>query len=118
MKVARRVFITTFAAFAGLLGLAFCSLAVAQSPAGPVAAPPPGSMPAAKPVEQPPLPPPRQTILGAWVLNRDESDDPRSRMRDSEEQGGYGRRRPGGGPGGSGAGRVGYGGESESERRK
>ena len=103
----------------GMAGLLLSARSLlAQSPAGPVAAPPPGSVPAAKPVEQPPLPPPRQTILGAWVLNRDESDDPRNRMRDSEEQGGYGRRRPGGGPGGSGAGRVGYGGESESERRK
>jgi hypothetical protein len=106
--------------FVGLLGLAFCIGASAQSPAGPVAAPPPGNVPVAKAPEPLPLPPPRQTILGAWVLNRDESDDPRSRMRDSQDSnGGYGGRRPGGGtwPGGGGR-RGGYGGESESERQK
>lgn len=114
MKVARTMVLTSFAGFAGLLGLAFCSSARAQSPAGPVAAPPPGTVPAAKPVEQPPLPPPRQTILGAWVLNRDESDDPRQKMRDSES--GYGGSRGGGG--GYGGRRGSMGGESDSERQK
>ena len=107
----------------GLLGLAFCSVAAAQAPAGPVAAPPPGTVaPAPKVPEPVPLPPPRQSILGAWRLNRDESDDPRKRTRDSEDSnGGYGGRRPGGWPGGGGpygGRRGGMGGESDSERQK
>jgi hypothetical protein len=107
-----------------LLGLAFCGAASAQAPAGPVAAPPqaPGA-PTAKPPEAVPLPPPRQSILGAWKLNRDESDDPRKRMQDSRGSGGgYGGRRPGGGWPGGGGGyggrRGGYGGESDEERQK
>lgn len=92
-----------------LFALAFCGVAAAQAPAGPVAAPPqPAGAPAAKPRELPPLPPPRQSIMGAWVLNRDESDDPRKRMRDSQDSGGgYGGRRGGMG-----------GGESDEERAK
>lgn len=75
--------------------LAFCGMAAAQAPAGPVSAPPqPAGAPPVKPRELPPPPPPRQSILGAWVLNRDESDDPRKRMRDSQDSGGgYGGRR-------------------------
>lgn len=116
MKVTRTILLTIFA---GLLGLACCGVVAAQSPAGPVGAPPPGSVPAAKAPEPPPLPPPRQTILGAWVLNRDESDDPRSRMRDSQDSsGGYGGRRGGGNWPGGGGRRGGYGGESESDRQK
>lgn len=92
-----------------LFALAFCGVAAAQAPAGPVAAPPqPAGAPAAKPRELPPLPPPRQSIMGAWVLNRDESDDTRKRMRDSQDSGGgYGGRRGGMG-----------GGESDEERAK
>jgi len=110
-----------------LLGLAFCGVVAAQAPAGPVTAPPqPVGAPAAKAPEPVPLPPPRQSILGAWKLNRDESDDPRRRMRDSEDSGGYGGRRPGsvGWPGGGGGGpyggrRGGMGGsESDEERAK
>jgi hypothetical protein len=57
--------------------------------------------------------------LGDWVLNRDESDDPRRPMRDHDDSnGGYGGRRPGGWPGGGGGRRGGYGGESDSERQK
>jgi hypothetical protein len=113
MKVARR-FLTT--ALASLLGLGFCPVVRSQAPAGPVGAPPPGTVPATKPVERPPLPPPRQSILGAWTLNRDESDDMRHRSQDSRDadRGGYGRR-AGGGYGGR---RGGYGGESEGERQK
>lgn len=95
----------------------------AQAPAGPVAAPPPGAVPAPKAPEAAALPPPRQTILGAWKLNRDESDDPRKRMEESRDpnRGGYGGRRPGGWPGGGGYGgrRGGMGGgESDEERQK
>ncbi len=96
-----------------LLVLALCRSAVGQAPAGPVTAPAqPVGAPTAKAPEPAPLPPPRQTILGAWTLNRDESDDPRSRMRDSQDSGGYGGRRGGGRRGGYG------GGESEQERQK
>lgn len=108
-----------------VLGLAFCGVAAAQAPAGPVAAPPqPSGVPAAKPRELPPPPPPRQTIVGAWVLNRDDSDDPRKRTRDSQDSGGYGGRRggvgwPGGGGGGYGGRRGGMGGgENDEERAK
>ena len=124
MKVAQRILVTGIAGLAAVLGLAFSPLAAAQAPAGPVSAPPPGTMPAAKPQEAAPLPPPRQTILGAWKLNRDESDDLRNRSQDSQASngGGYGGRRGGGGwPGGGGYGghRGGMGGgESDEERQK
>jgi hypothetical protein len=126
MKVAQRK-IVLVAGFVSLLGLTFCSVAGAQAPAGPVTAPPPGAAtPAVKPQEPAPLPPPRQTILGAWKLNRDESDDPRKRMQESRGSngGGYGGRRgggswPGGGGGGYGGRRGGMGGrESDEERQK
>ena len=92
----------------------------AQAPAGPVTTPPPGTVPAARAPEPVPA---RQSILGAWKLNRDESDDPRQRMRDSRSPngGGYGGRRGGGWPGGGGyGGRRGgmEGGESDEERQK
>jgi hypothetical protein len=108
-----------------LLELAWCGVAAAQAPAGPVTAAPTQGAPAAKPQEQAPAPPPRQSILGAWKLNRDESDDARKRMEDSRGSngGGYGGRRggggwPGGGGGGYGGHRGGYGGESDEERQK
>lgn len=112
----------SFLAIAGTL-LVCSQSARAQAPAGPVAAPPPGTAPAAKAPEPAPLPPPRQTILGAWKWNKDESDDPRQQMRDSRDSngGGYGGRRPGGWPGGGGYGgrRGGMGGgESDEERQK
>lgn len=112
----------SFLAIAGTL-LVCSESAQAQAPAGPVAAPPPGTAPAAKAPEPAPLPPPRQSILGAWKLNKDESDDPRRQMRDSRDSngGGYGGRRPGGWPGGGGYGgrRGGMGGgESDEERQK
>ena len=110
--------------FLGMTGvLLLCpQSARAQTPAGPVAAPPPGTASAAKTPEPAPLPPPRQSILGAWKLNRDESDDPRQQMQGSRRSngGGYGGRRGGGGwPGGGGGRRGGYGGgESDDERQK
>src|SRR5262249_33341177 len=62
----------------------------------------------AKAYEQPPLPAPRATILGAWKLNREESDDPRRRRPDGRGAGG-----------GHGGGRGGYGGhESDAQREK
>src|SRR5712664_4838501 len=90
----------------------------AQAPAGPVKGAPPQPASAGRPQEQAPLPPPRTTILGTWKLNRDESDGPRNRRKDSGSSngGGYGGRR-----GGMGGGRGGYGrrgGESDEERQK
>jgi hypothetical protein len=106
-----------------LLGLAFCGVTAAQAPAGPVAAPPqPSGAPAAKPRELPPPPPTRQTILGAWKLNRDESDDMRNRQEDSNRGGYSGRPSGGSWPGGGGpyGGHHGgmRGGESDEERAK
>jgi hypothetical protein len=123
MKVARTIVEFGFVVFGVLLAFTFCGEASAQAPAGPITAPPSGTMPAAKPQEAPPLAPPRQSILGAWKLNRDESDDMRSRSQDSRNSGGggYGGRRPGGWPGGGGYGgrRGGMGGgESDQERQK
>ena len=93
----------------------------AQSPPGPMtgAAAPVVPATAAKPA--PPLPPPRTTILGAWKINRDESDDTRKRRDDSSDSnGGYGGRRGGMGGGYPGGGHGGYGrrGESDDERQK
>jgi hypothetical protein len=112
---------------AGLL-LAWPVETDAQAPPGPLAgsAPPGAQVPARKPVEQALPTPPRQTILGAWKLNRDESDAPRGRSDDdrgSNNRGYGGGRRSGGGyPGGGypGGGRGGGmpGGESDEERQK
>lgn len=124
MKVAQRILLTGITGFAAVLGLVFSGAAAAQAPAGPVSAPPPGTMPAAKQQDAAPLPPPRQSLLGAWKLNRDESDDLRNRSQDSHGSGGggYGGRRGGGGwPGGGGYGghRGGMGGgESDEGRQK
>ena len=69
-----------------------------QAPAGPLpaaqsqdAAPPP------KPQNVPPPVPPRTSIVGAWQLNPDDSDDPRKKMQDAR---GGGQQGPGGGHGG------------------
>lgn len=58
-----------FFAIAGTL-LACSQSARALAPAGPVSAPPPGTTPTAQAPEPAPLPPPRQSILGAWKLSR------------------------------------------------
>jgi hypothetical protein len=95
----------------------------AQSPAGPTTAAPPQPVPASALKPQAPAPAPRTTILGAWKLNRDESDDPRKRRQDSSgsNSGGYGGRRGGMSGGYPGGGHGGYGrrgGESDEERQK
>jgi hypothetical protein len=90
----------------------------AQAPAGPVTGAPPQPTSGVRPQEQAPLPAPRTTILGAWKLNRDESDDPRKR---AQNRGGSGRGGGYGGGRGMGGGRGGYGrrgGESDEERQK
>lgn len=93
----------------------------AQAPAGPLtSAPQPAPGTAVKTPEPPPLPAPRQTILGAWKLNRDESDDMRNRQEEPNNRT-YGGGRPGGWPGGGGPGYGGHHGgygESNEERQK
>jgi hypothetical protein len=106
----------------------------AQAPAGPLPAAPPQPAPpsaspsAAKPQEQTPPQKPRTIILGAWKLNRDESDDLRKKTQEARSssggsRGGYGGRRGGigiggGYPGGPHVGYGGRGGESDEERQK
>jgi hypothetical protein len=110
--------------FAGLSLLIPVAIS-AQAPAGPLPATPSQAAPVSAAKPQAP-PSPRTTILGAWKLNRDESDDfgKRSEEDRGSSNGGYGGRRSGGGwPGGGypGGGRGGSGrprGESDEERQK
>src|ERR1700731_4466533 len=76
-----------------------------QAPAGPLPAaqPQPPSSPDAQPQEQSVPVKPRTSILGAWKLNRDESDDPRKKMQDARGANGGGN----GGGGGRGGVRMG-----------
>ncbi len=96
------------------VGLLFAGVAFAQAPPGPIA-PVPSQTSSAD--ARPTLPPvqiaPRKNILGAWKLNRDESDDPKAKSNQrqvnnpSGGQGGYGGPHigfPGGGMGGGGMG--------------
>ncbi len=97
--------------FAGI-GLVCAGAISAQAPPGPIT-PPAGAV-----TEGPPTPPPvkiapRKNILGAWRLNRDESDDPRARSNQrkvndpNSNHGGLSGPRigfPGGGIGGPGIG--------------
>ena len=114
---------------AGLFGVAFAMVPKvirAQAPPGPLPQvqsqdPPVAAKPAPPPVK------PRTSILGAWKLNHDDSDDPRQKMQQARgsssnngSRGGMG----GGFPGGMG-GRGGYGGrggsrssESDDDREK
>jgi hypothetical protein len=93
----------------------------AQAPPGPLPAGQPQQVPGAEAKPLPPPSPPRQTILGVWKLNRDESDDPRKRRQDdSDSNGGSGggRRSAGGWPGGGHGGHGRPRGESDEERQK
>jgi hypothetical protein len=127
MKVIHSSNLTAAIVFAGL-SLVLPGAVYAQAPAGPLPATTPQSAPpsAAKPQEQTPQQKPRTVILGAWKLNRDESDDARKKMQDSRSSnggggGGYGGRRGGMGggyPGGRHGGYGGSGGESDQERQK
>jgi hypothetical protein len=121
--------------FSGL-SLVLPSANYAQAPAGPLPAAPPQPAPpsassaapssATRPQEQAPKQKPRTVILGAWELNRDESDDPRKKTQQARSSnagsgGGYGGRRGGiggGYPGGPRGGYGGRGGESDEERQK
>jgi hypothetical protein len=87
----------------------------AQAPPGPQ----PGKVPVDGPVAPSPKPKPivkpRQAILGEWLLNKEDSDEPRDPEAQSQgNRGGYGGGRPGGG-GYPGGGRPGYGGHGESD---
>lgn len=96
----------------GGAGLLLAGAAFAQAPPGPIA-PVPSQRSANEP---PPSPPvrivPRKNILGAWKLNRDESDNPKARSNQrkvndqGQNRGNSGPRIgfPGGGMGGPGMG--------------
>jgi hypothetical protein len=100
---------------AKLLGawLVFAGTAFGQAPPGPIA-----PVPSQRSSSEPPPPPPvkivpRTNILGAWKLNRDESDDPKARSNQrkvndpNQGHGGNSGPRigfPGGGMGGPGVG--------------
>ena len=112
---------------AGLLALPAATLA--QAPAGPLPAESPqpsASSPAARQQAPAPEVQPRSSILGAWKLNPDESDDPRKKMQDARRSGGGGNRGGGirmgvpGMGGGPYGGRRGGGqnGEDEQERER
>lgn len=103
------------------LGLLAAEVSLAQAPSGPITGAPaqPAAVPAAAP-HPVPAPTPRTTILGAWKLNPDDSDDPSKRRQDSQDSNGGGRGRMGGGYPGSGHGGYGghRGGESDEQRQK
>ena len=123
MKVIHSVRLPIMIFFAGVC-VTVPGVLRAQSPAGPVTGAPPQPAPssATKPQDQAPLPPPRTTILGAWKLNRDESDDPRKRREGSGGSNGGGnsggRGMGGGYPGGGHGGYGKRGGEGDEERQK
>jgi hypothetical protein len=122
MKVIHIARLPILTVFAGLCSVVVPGAMRAQSPAGPMTAAPPQPVPASTAKPPAPLPLPRTTILGAWKLNRDESDDPRKRRQDSGGSNGGGRgggRGMGGGyPGGGHGGYGRRGGESDDERQK
>jgi hypothetical protein len=111
----------------GLIEAAWPTDSRGQAPAGPLpaATPQPPTSPDVRPQVQSAPVKPRTSILGAWKLNRDESDDPRQKTQDA--------RGAGGGRGGGGGVRIGvpgmgggpYGGrrggggnESEQDRER
>jgi hypothetical protein len=111
----------------GVIGVGWPAVASAQAPAGPLPAaqPQPPSSPEARPQAQAPQVQPRTSILGAWKLNRDESDDARKKIQDARDadagRGGRGGVRmgiPGMGGGPWGGGRRGGGGNEGDEDRQ
>src|ERR1700686_2123349 len=99
--------------FFGGVGLLLAGMVAAQAPPGPIA-----PVPSQRSSSEPPPPPPvkivpRTNILGAWKLNRDESDDPKARSNQRKANDPNGSRGgnsgprvgfPGGGMGGTGMG--------------
>src|SRR4029077_6590712 len=115
------------AAGLGMVGTSWVASARAQAPAGPLpgAHPQPPSSPEARPAEAAAAVKPQTSILGAWKLNRDESDDARKKMQEARgaNSGGGGRGGvrmgiPGMGGGPYGGGRRGGGNESDEDRQK
>lgn len=93
--------------FAKILSLgSACLLAAgalyAQAPPGPLPPPPPGTVEAAPPPPRKPELPTRKTILGAWRFNKDDSDNPRDKVHQTQSDGNRG------GGGGYGGPRVGF----------
>lgn len=81
-----------------------CGTVLSQAPPGPITPPPaaPGAPEPPPPPKKPEIPA-RKNILGAWRFNKDESDDPRDKVRQSQTSD-SGR----GGGGGYGGPRVGF----------
>ncbi len=127
------------------LALALASIVLLASPGGVRAQAPPGPLPPVQSQDAPPpaakaqapKPPvqPRASILGAWKLDQDDSDDPRKKAQEARDggtrgnNGGYGGNRrmgggypgggyPGGGGGGYGGRRSGSQGESDEDRQR
>ena len=97
-----------FMVLAGAMQLGF-GVASAQAPPGPLPPPPSYKAPAGAPVPKKPELPARKNILGAWRINKDESEDGRAKLRQAREAAnrnrGYGGPRTGGPwPGGGGYG--------------
>ena len=92
----------------GGVGLLACAAIGAQAPPGPMTPPPsaPGTVEAAPAPPKKPEIPPRKTIMGAWRFNKDESDDPRQKLHQSQGSDNGGSR--GGGGGGYGGPRIGF----------
>lgn len=79
-------------------------IVVAQAPPGPMT-PPPSTATTANPTPPPPKKPelpPRKSIMGAWRINKDESDDGRRKLQHAKDADNTNR----GGPMGSGGPRV------------
>ena len=92
----------------------------AQAPPGPMTPSPETASAGAPPAAAPRKPEvqPRKSIMGAWVFNKDESDDGRAKLRQQREaentnrgNGGYGNGGPRMGGGWPGGGGPGYGGQ-------
>jgi hypothetical protein len=86
--------------FAGA-GLVLAGATFAQAPPGPIT--PPASAISNIPSAPPPVKiPPRKNILGAWRLNRDESDDPKAKSNQRKVN------NPSSNPGGSSGPHIGF----------
>jgi hypothetical protein len=88
-----------------LYGVALLGFATlwAQAPPGPMGPPPPSvAASSAPPPPKKPEIPARKNIMGAWRFNKDDSDDPRDKLRQSKGS------NSGGNPGGYGGPRIGF----------
>jgi hypothetical protein len=98
----------------GGIGLVSAGAAYAQAPPGPLQPPPPSASASSEPAPPPVRKiQPRKSIYGDWKLNREDSDDPRSKMRQAKARTGPDPSTMGGprvGWPGGGGGMGGYGG--------